>query len=303
MTPTITMLHEADVSVSAAASMVAEANAIIAEIEAAQHELRTRMDAARAELAAIAEVRQERAKTVAAARVRLNTADIADSQARAYATLAKGKRVHDDAVKQVSAAKKELTAAKKHCTSTEIEDTEVEAAAQYREIEVQKQLHLLQAELETRIAEVEAIHLGRAQAHVELGIERHAALLAALQPKLQAVEELRMHLVEAESDLADCHQEALHTLVEWPVLRKEIQALLPVNDATTRMLETTMAYLEALARDAGQMRTDFQQPWPIGEYLMVPWGCFGMPGLLMDRRQRVQQVLDAYMVYAAHANE
>ncbi len=202
-----------------------------------------------------------------------------------------------DSVKKLSEAKKSLRTAKKEVERLEREAVQGEELATVREQELTKHISQLQNERETRQAEIDAIERGLSQAHLELGQEKYAAIMEGYQAKQARVEALRTELAEAEVELYDAHEAALTELAEWDDLRREILRLRAPQDATTRMLESTISHLEVLALDYNDVRTDIPHSWEIRQELTIPEQQLSMHGQLRERAKRLRLLLTEHRDY------
>jgi len=285
---------------SAAATMVASANEQLTELQAAINSLDQRISEAQVELAAIADAREDRAHRLSMARSEASRLSEAEHQAVAYAKLAHKTPNQSRAVKAASDAKKALQTAQGKLSKLEAETTEADQVADARDLELGKQLQLWHLERAAREDEVQAVMKGRAQALKELGEERYAKLLQGYQAKQKGVDQAASYLVDLQVGLHDLYEAAIQDLKDWTDLRREFASLRPVDDPTARVIEATLAYMDMLLREGTDVRMGLPMPWDMRDCLFVREGEAFTPGQLAERRHRLQQVLDAYRVYAAN---
>lgn len=215
------------------------------------------------------------------------------NQSVAYAKLARDTTNQQDAIKAVSSAKKALNAAKKNLEKVEHEAAESEQRISTREAELTALLVKLNASKEQLDTELKHTRSAHKQAHMQLGSQKYEAILQKLAEYRGIVDSLEGQLVEAQTNYYDFHQNALQELAEWPDLQREIAT--PVDDPTSRMIEATMAYIEAIIENMEHVRDFPGIPWALWDTLIIPTQIIrGYPGALEDRYSRLEQVLKAY---------
>jgi len=285
---------------SAASTMVQAANEQLTELQAAIESLDQRISEAQVELAAIADAREDRAHRLSTARAETERLSGEHDQVVAYAKLAHRTPNQSRAIKAASDAKKAMQAAQGKLSKLEAETTEADQVADARELELGKQLQLWHLERAAREDEVQAVMRGRAQALKELGEERYAALLQGYQTKQRQLDQTASYLVDLQVCLHDLYESSIQDLKDWPDLQREFIGLRPVDDPTSRVIEATLAYEDVLLREGLQVRMSLPMPWDMRDVLYVREGEMFTPGLLDERRRRLQQVLDAYRQLAAN---
>lgn len=290
---------------TAAADMVAtgdeQASAIQCQIDAVTQAI----DAATAERVALAEARAQREQALVDASRVAALAEQAHRQAVDYAALATGTGNEQQAIGAASAAKKAMQAARKDLAQMEREAREAEQVAAVQDAEIGKHLHLLTAERETHQAEHAAVTRGLAKAREELGSERYTDAVARYQEQAAAVAVLREQFIDAQVQLHDAHAEAVAALAHWPDLQRAVKLLRTPEDATARMIENTLCYLDALIKDAGQVRNDL--PFPTGSLqgsfvwhlLFVREQELRNAASARDRRDLLARTLEQYRAWLA----
>ena len=261
----------------------------IVEIEDKLSATLEQMNDAQRELATLPEQRVSTDK----AREAVEQAEDEYNQAVAYAKLARDTVNQQDAIKAVSLAKKSLASAKKNLSTIEREAQETEQRILTREAELTALLVELNASKEQLDTELKHTRSAHKQAHMQLGSQKYEAILQKLAEYQEIVDKLEAQLIEAQTNYYDFHQSALQELAEWPDLQREIAT--PVDDSTSRMIEATMAYIEAIMQNMEYVRDFPGIPWALWDTLIIPTQIIrGYPGALEDRYSRLEQVLKAY---------
>lgn len=244
----------------------------------------------------------------------VQTAETALIQASTRAKWAQGTLGEDEAVKAVSLAKRALGTVRKHYEQVQAETSKGDQAANAREQELRKHLAHLETEQASRQAELQGVQSAHKIAHSELGELKKTALVHGFEEKQRRVEELREELLSAQVELHDYHASALVELSDWPAQRKGLAQLRRPDDATYRVLEASLHYVDTLLADTSEVNDVVHLPT-----LHTPYhGYSGLwnkivifhnevidnthksPRLLQERRDLLQKLLDEYR---AHLDE
>ena len=297
---------------SAAEQMVARADETISQLEQQLADIAQQITSAYVEMETFPQGQQERAIRLQNARATLTLADETHSKSVNYAKLAQGTTNEQGAVKAVSIAQKNLETAKEVLARIEQEIAEADQADQTREQELSLAIQTLQAEQERLQSELHSTRDARRQAHAELGEQRHVAIMAQAQVHQRRIDDLRSQLLAAQVEQYDYIESVLPTLTDWWDLRRQVRSLIPVEDATSRVIDASMHFMDTLIKERNEIKvnnTDMRIP-RVND-LMISWMSFlvvsasEVEGLkmgtsrLMDRKEQLEYIQQEYKKHLA----
>lgn len=266
----------------------------IAQIEHQIADNAQRIASVQAELDQLHSARESHLKQIEESRATVERLQDAYNQAMAYAKLVHDTPNEQGAIKAVSSAKKELNAAQKHLS--QLESKQPDDGREQELISTLQGVRREQEKLQSDLAHTQAAHK---KSHQVLGEQKRDAILQAYQEQTARVDILKQQLVEAQADLYYYHQNALQELDEWPDLQREVRNLQPLDNHMSRVLESTIRYIDTLIADMDYVSGDFPgTPWALWDTLFIPnQQMRGAPGQLKDRKKRLEQILEAYRKY------
>jgi len=297
---------------SAAEQMVSKADETISQLEQQLADIAQQITSAYVEMETFPQGRQERTIRLQNARATLALADEAHTKAVNYAKLAQGTSNEQGAVKAVSIAQKDLQIAKEALAKIEQEIAEADQSDQTRERELSSAIQTLQAEQERLQAELHSTRDARRQAHQELGEQRHTAIMAQAQEYQKRVDELRSQLLAAQVEQFDYIESVLPTLTDWWELRRQVRSLIPVEDATSRVIDASLHFMDTLIRERNEIKvSNIDMRIPRVNDLMISWMSFlvvsanEVEGLkmstsrLQDRKEQLEYIQQEYKKHLA----
>jgi DNA repair exonuclease SbcCD ATPase subunit len=290
------------------AIMVAEGSEQVEALQSQISELNNQMHEAQAQLDTIALASRARADVLGKAQAHIRQLEAEHKQVSGYARLKHGKTGEKLAVKDTSVAKKALDEAKSDLAKLEQEQAEASRVDATHAQELQQLLHKLQHEKEARLDEIQSMQSGLGKAKAELGIEKHAQFVAAYREKESQLNALLDQVVAAKVELLQIHETALNELTEWPALRKEMASLQVLDDANSRMIESTIHYIEAILAEVPHLRATLPRSgYHFLSTLLIPEAeiinAKGHPEWLRNRIALWQQRLEEYRGDLANGDE
>lgn len=281
-------------------TMVTRADEQIAELVSIIAGLDQQLQDTQAELAQIHMDREARAVALQQAHEEAKQSGLDEAQASGYARLAQGTQREREAVKSAAQARKAHQTATAVLEKQQAEAAEAEASADEQERTLTDRLQQIQSDLAARRAELDALQLGRAQAVIELGEQRYAAIVAGHEQASARVDDLRRQLAAAQMDVYDYEQSALTELADHPDQRRAFLEMAPPEDSTARVIEATIQYAETMLADAGQVNASIPGVFNFWElFIIPPQQLNSYPGLLKERIGHMRQALQAYRVHQA----
>src|SRR6266566_903301 len=235
---------------SAVQDMVDHGDREIADLQAKLTDLADRRNVAQDELSTIAQAREARAKALSEARSQVEQAQASHTEAHSYAKLRHGKAGEKRAIKDASGAKDILDKANDALRQVEHEQAEASQADDLREQELHELLHKLEIEKEAHLAEIEAMTKGLDKARSELGQEKHAQFMQAYQEKESQLNDLLDQVIAAKVGLLQLHETAVQDLKDWPDLQRDVQRLRQPDNATIRLIEASLHFVDTFLADA-----------------------------------------------------
>jgi chromosome segregation ATPase len=229
-----------EITLSAAGEMVTMGNEQLADIQGHIDQLQTQIEAARADLALIAEERTRQTACFEEAHAATHQLEDAYQLAKRYAGLGVGTQNEHNGTLEVGATKRAWQQSKKALDHLKKQLDEINATHD----EHVKAVTLTLFELDTRQAELQAVQKGMHRAKDELGQETFDQALARYQEKCEQILAMKSAIVDAELELEAIHLNNLQELAPWPALQKEVAALQLYEDENTRMMEANHHYLE-----------------------------------------------------------
>lgn len=245
-TPYQQIIDRAHVEIKSLDKSQAGASARLAALQSEQDTLEARRQARASELTALFE-------TASHAQAR---ADALSARER----LAEGTEQEGKLTGQVKAAEKEKNQAAQALARFQARSLEEETADTARAAQIEQERAELQGRLEDIATSRRAIEAAMTTAYRDMGEVEWRDFQAQHEAALARVAEARQHLEETEAALAQLLSTGPERLSGWEDLKMKAEALIPYEDATTRILSAYLGLLETLATDGPAM------PWRIQGY-------------------------------------
>lgn len=275
----------------------------ITELESDLRRLESALEIAHAELTTLDQEEAYKIGYLAARRLSVSEVEQESTTASGYAKLAQKTLNERTAVKAAAEAKQKLVAAQTELATLEAEHQAAISQIESRRAELEKSLHLLNAEKEIAEDQRVMVAAGYEKALDVCGDLKYAELLAEFEVKRGRVESARAALLTEQIALHEYHTAALVALNNWPEKRKALAALQPVDDPTSRMIQSTIDYVETILRDALHVNAGFPQNvgydglWTL--LTIPPQQMTDYRAELAERQLRMKRLLAQYEAWCA----
>lgn len=292
--------------------LVSNADTSIARIQHQIAELSKQAKDCEIELAAIATGKDSRLSELQTARADVARLQGVYEQAVTYAKLAQDTPRASGATQDVSSAKKVLHAGQQKLAQLEAQDDKARQAEQVRGDELLDALNKARAEQVRLDQELHSIETVRAQASRQEAEQKQTSILQGYAEREARIDALRTQLIDAQVQLHDYHQDAVQALAEYPDLQRAVSERMPLDNATTRMIEATAWYVDALIDNAREVEENAQLASLRGAFgcislwnvlLMQEGDIFNFirsragqnpPPMLLKTQERIQKLLEEY---------
>lgn len=233
--------------------IAARAEAETARIAEKLAQVEAQITAAQQELDAIPLARAERTERLSTAQRQVTTLAATHTEATTYARIADG---NQDAIRAVSAAAQDLDQARQELAQIAREAELAERRAQQREQELTAQLAQLREEHGIHHADLRNVEVIRDRTFTELGQAHYDEIMASYEQGQALIENLRTQLVAMQVKQAEQLDQAEETLKPWPALVHKLRLMRGYQDATTRVIDAAISYLECLLHERKDLKQD-----------------------------------------------
>lgn len=266
--------------------IIRKADLQLQELQQAIDQTQNAISQAQARIDHISQAADQRTEELTTAYDRIQELAGSAQRAQSYADLAAGTRQERETSMQHKHAQSELSKAQ----ASYDQDLDRSAKEQKKEEELTRAAHeqiaKKQQELDNLYSRQASMIASRDQAITDRGRDLSAAAMSAIETQQSRIASIAACLTGEQEVLSQLLKEKIEELQEYPELAREIGAMQPLNDATSRVLAGAIRYISTLIAERYDLADTLHLP--ATRYVDHFWDLLAVPSgeLLRDQSLR-----------------